>query len=199
MTSLVYRNQTLYELLMLLLYRQHYASRYRAIAELIPAGVAVLDVCCGPAVLYTRFLKNKSVSYTGLDFNEGFVRAAKAKGIAIIRGDAAMIPELPEVDFVVMQASLYHFLPDHVTPMIEKMLKAAKQKVIIAEPVRNLSSLRLGLVARLIQCQTDAGSGPAAQRFDEVSLAAAIIPFAPMVECFFPIAGGREIIYVLRS
>src|SRR5690242_20213394 len=105
MTSLVYRNQTFYELLMLLLYRQHYASRYRAIAELIPAGVAVLDICCGPAVLYTRFLKKKDVNYTGLDFNYNFVCTAKAKGVAMICGDVRNIPELPKADYVIMQAS----------------------------------------------------------------------------------------------
>jgi SAM-dependent methyltransferase len=199
MTSIAYRNQLLYELLMSLLYRQHYASRYRAIAQLIPEGASVLDVCCGPAVLYTRYLKNKRVNYTGLDINHGFVAAGRAKGIAMIRGDVAAVSELPIAEFVVMQASLYHFLPDEASSVIGKMLKAANQKVIIAEPVRNLSSSHLSWLARLAQQQSDAGDGPSIGRFNAVSLAAAMTPFASRVERSFPIAGGREIVCVIRA
>jgi SAM-dependent methyltransferase len=196
--SLVYRNQTLYELLMLLLYRQHYASRYRVIAQLIPAGATVLDVCCGPAVLYTRYLKDKRVSYTGFDINDKFVAAGRAKGIAMIHGDVAAVSEFPKADLVVMQAGLYHFLPDRVSSVVGKMLKAAKQTVIVAEPVRNLSSSQLGWLARLAQRETDAGSGPSTRRFDAASLATALARFAPIVERSFPIAGGREILYIFR-
>jgi len=162
----LYRNQTVYEFIMLLLYQQHYASRYRVIAELIPTGATVLDVCCGPAVLYTRFLSDKGVNYIGLDLNNHFA-TTESKGIKMIRADLAIIPELPAADFVVMQASLYHFLPHSVVSVIGKMLKAAKQNVIIAEPVRNLSSSRLTWLARLAQTLTDCGSGTPISRFDE--------------------------------
>ena len=42
----------LYESLMLALYGRHYAARFRAIAELIPAGSSVLELCCGPGILF---------------------------------------------------------------------------------------------------------------------------------------------------
>jgi SAM-dependent methyltransferase len=197
MTGLAYKNQPIYEALMLVVYRHHYLSRYRAIAECIPAGAAVLDVCCGPAVLYDRYLRKKQVSYVGIDLNGAFVDRAAAKGINVAYADVSQIAELPAADFVVMQASLYHFLPDAVAPVIRKMLKAAKQKVIIAEPVRNLSTSRLRWVARFAHRQTDAGAGPCTTRFDEESLSAAMAPFASIVERVFPIAGGREIAYVL--
>jgi len=199
MTGLAYKNQPIYEALMWVVYREHYSSRYRAIAECIPADVAVLDVCCGPAVLYDRYLRKKHVSYVGMDLNGAFVDRAAAKGITVACADVSQIAELPTADFVVMQASLYHFLPDAVAPVIRKMLKAAKQKVIIAEPVRNLSSSRLGWLARFAHRQTDAGTGPCVRRFDRESLSAAMAPFASMVERVFPIPGGREIVYVLAA
>jgi SAM-dependent methyltransferase len=198
MTSFVYRNQALYELIMLLLYRQHYAARYSTIAELIPAGCSVLDVCCGPALLYTRSLKFKQVRYTGIDLNEGFVSKLRAAGINAIRADITKIRELPQADIAVMQASLYHFLPNDAGRVIEKLMHAARQKVIIAEPVRNLSTLKLGWLARLAQRQTDAGHGAEAHRYDEQSLAAEIAPFARSIERRFTLPGGREILYVLR-
>jgi len=47
--SLIYRSRTAYELAMLALYRSHYAERHEAIANLIPSGTEVLELCCGPA------------------------------------------------------------------------------------------------------------------------------------------------------
>jgi len=165
---------------------------------MIPAGASVLDVCCGPAVLYTRYLKNKGVSYTGFDINEKFITLGRAKGLAMIQGDVAAVAEFPKSDFVVMQGSLYHFLPDDVPSVLEKMLRASKQKLIIAEPVRNVSVSKLRWLARLAQRLTDAGSGPTTRRFDEASLPVAFSPFAANIERTFPIAGGREIVFVLR-
>jgi SAM-dependent methyltransferase len=196
-TGIIYRNPTFYKFFMLLLYREHYASRYSAIAQLIPPGATVLDLCCGPAVLYTHYLKEKGVSYTGFDINKNFVVKGRGKAIAMICGDAA-IAEFPEADFVVMQASLYHFLPQNVLPIIEKMLKAAKHKVIVAEPVRNLSASRVHWLARLAQLMTETSLGPTPRRFDVASLGAAMAPFAAMKERSFPIAGGREMVYVFR-
>jgi len=85
-----------------------------------------------------------------------------------------------------------------VLPVIEKMLAAAKEKVIVAEPIRNVSSSHLGWFARLGQLVTGASSGQSAQRFDLDSLAAVMAPFAPMEERSFLIAGGREMVYVFR-
>ena len=59
--TVVYKSPLLYEAVMLALYGRHYFARYRAIADLIPAGSSVLDLCCGPAILYSRYLRNKNV------------------------------------------------------------------------------------------------------------------------------------------
>src|SRR6185369_13287964 len=124
---------------MLLLYGRHYPARYRVICDLIPSGSSVLDLCCGPAILYHRYLRAKSVRYTGLDINQKFIdRLIRSGGLGKLwdlRGDEP----LPAADYVIMQASLYHFLPDPST-IVNRMLQAAHKRVIIAEPIRNLAT-----------------------------------------------------------
>ncbi len=52
-TSLIYRSATGYELVMRALYGRHYADRMQAVAEQVPPGASVLELCCGPGTLYT--------------------------------------------------------------------------------------------------------------------------------------------------
>lgn len=199
MTSLVYRHQALYELIMVLLYHRHYRARYRSIADLVPAGSSVLDVCCGPGILYTRYLKFKDVHYLGLDSNETFVAKLRSAGIDAIRADLTKVAELPQVDVAIIQASLYHFLPNDAGRVIKKLLQAARRKVIVAEPVRNLSTLKIGWLASFAQRQSDAGRGAEPLRYDAQSLAREMAPFESSIERRFTIPGGREIVYVLQK
>ena len=46
--GLVYRSAAVYEAVMRLLYGRHYVARQRAVADLIPAGASLLELCCGP-------------------------------------------------------------------------------------------------------------------------------------------------------
>jgi trans-aconitate methyltransferase len=197
-TSLIYRNGTVYEVLMRGLYGRHYAARYRAIAELVPDGASVVDLCCGPATLYTRYLRQKSVDYTGLDLNERFVaRVNEAGGRGRVwnlrSGDA-----LPAADYVVMQASLYHFLPEP-GPLLDRMLAAATERVIVAEPVRNLASSANPFLATIGKRFTDAGDGEQAHRFTERTLDEFFTPYRSRVARQSLIAGGREKLYVLTA
>lgn len=106
-TSLIYRNATVYELLIRALYGRYYTARYRAVEGLVPEGASVVDLCCGPATLYTRYLRQKSVDYTGLDRNDRFVtKLTKAGGQGKVWNLTSAEP-LPEADYVLMQASLY--------------------------------------------------------------------------------------------
>lgn len=199
MTSLVYRNQALYELTMILLYRRHYRARYRAVADLVPVGSSVLDVCCGPGILYTRYLKFKDVQYFGLDLNEAFVAKLRSAGINAIRADITKVAELPQVDIAIIQASLYHFLPNDAGHVINKLMQAARRTVIIAEPVRNLSTLKFGWLASLAQRLSDAGRGAEALRYDAETLAREMAPFESSIERSFTIPGGREMVYILQK
>jgi SAM-dependent methyltransferase len=196
MTSLIYRSASVYELAMRLLYGRHYTSRYRGIAELIPAGSRVLDLCCGPALLYHRYLRSKAVQYTGLDINANFIARLVRRGGAGQVWDLRSEEALPSADYVIMQASLYHFLPD-ASHIVDRMLQAARKRVIIAEPIRNLATSNSRLLSLAGRLFTNPGSGEQHLRFNEASLADFFAAYSSNVVQRFPIAGGREQVYVL--
>jgi SAM-dependent methyltransferase len=196
--SLVYRSAGVYELVMLGLYGRHYPARQRAVADLVPPGASVLDLCCGPGTLFDRHLRRKGVVYTGLDVNPRFVaRVVRHGGRGLVR-DLHPGGPLPEADYVIMQASLYHFLPDPL-PLLARMREAARWCVVVAEPVRNLADGRVPVLAALARRHTDAGRGPRPLRFSEARLDALIAASAmPVLRSFF-IPGGREKVYVLDA
>jgi SAM-dependent methyltransferase len=195
-TSFIYRSSSLYELAMLALYGRHYGSRYRAIAELVPNGSSVLDLCCGPALLYHRYLRHKSVRYTGLDVNAEFIDRLTRRGASGQVQDLRSEQALPEADYVIMQASLYHFLPDP-SPVMDRMLRAARRQVIVSEPIRNLSSSDSRLLALVGKLLTDPGVGNHSQRFNEASLDQFFSRYRSLVQQSFLVAGGREKLYIL--
>lgn len=197
-TSLVYRSPLIYDAVMLALYGRHFFSRCSAIAELIPAGSSVVEVCCGPASLYRRHLRGKGVRYTGLDINPRFFSRLPALGATGQVWDLLSETPLPPADYFVMQASLYHFLPDP-GPVVDRMLAAAGRQAIVAEPIRNLSDARLPLLSAIARLQTDPGTGRQAHRFNEASLDAFFARYAPRIERTFLIPGGREKVYVLSA
>ena len=59
-TSLIYRSPAIYELVMLALYRGEYRARLRVVAEHVPAGASVLELCPGPGALYQRHLRQRA-------------------------------------------------------------------------------------------------------------------------------------------
>jgi len=196
--SLIYRNAHIYALATRVLYGPHHDARLRAVAELIPRESSVLECCCGPGLLYARYLKAKGVHYTGLDINAGFVdRITRLGGRGEVR-DLREPGPLPRADYVVMQASLYHFLP-HAAPIVEGMLGAARKQVIIAEPVRNLASSRSRWLAAISAALADPGTGQQPHRFTEPSLDDLFSRFTSRVVRSFLIAGEREKVYVLAS
>jgi SAM-dependent methyltransferase len=194
--SWVYRNGLVYELVMLGLYGRHYGARYRAVADLVPDGASVLDLCCGPGVLFDRYLRARSVEYTGIDVNPRFIARVNRRGGRGVLGDVADERPLPEADAVVMQASLYQFLPDPA-PVVRRMLRAARDRVILAEPVRNLATSPSPWLRALAGRQTDPGLGARPSRFTEASFDAFIGALGVRVTRSFAIPGGREKVVVL--
>jgi SAM-dependent methyltransferase len=198
-SSVVYRTALGYELLMCALYGRHYSDRMKAVAEQVPAGASVLELCCGPATLYRRYLRDRVASYIGLDVNERFVARLARAGI-----DARLIDlrdraaPLPRADVAIMQASLYHFLPD-ATAIVERMLAAAAQLVIVSEPVRNLASSELPLLGKLGRSATDPGVGDHAHRFTEATLDRLMELYGDRIRAALLIPGGREKLYVLAA
>jgi SAM-dependent methyltransferase len=198
-TSLVYRSARGYELLMRALYGRHYAARMRVVADQVPAGASVLELCCGPGTLYTHHLRDRAGGYVGVDVNAGFVDALRRRGV-----DARLLDladpgrPLPAADVVIMQASLYHFLPD-ATSIVDRMIAAALDRAIISEPVRNLATSDLPLIATLGRRGADPGVGAHAERFTEATLDALMDGYRERVLSAFPIPGGREKVYVLAG
>ncbi|HEY8746744.1 MAG TPA: class I SAM-dependent methyltransferase [Tepidisphaeraceae bacterium] len=197
-TSLIYRSPAVYEAVMLALYGRFYHARSRTIAALVPDGAQVLELCCGPANLYRRHLKQKSVSYHGLDINPGFIKHLIKLGATGQVADLQLLQTLPPADYVIMQASLYHFLPDP-SSIVDRMLNAARKQVIIAEPIRNLSSSGIPILSKLARRHTDPGSGAHQQRFTPDSLDQFFSRYANKVARSFLIPGGREKVYVLAT
>lgn len=197
-TGVVYRNRFFYEAVMLVLYGPHYLERSRTIASLIPPGSSVVDLCCGPGTLYTRYLRRKDVRYTGLDMNGGFIEEVRRGGACGIVCDVAARSAFPKADYVVMQASLYHFLPDP-SPIVNRMMEAAGRLVVIAEPIRNLSDSSIPAVASVARAMSNPGTGPPVRHFTEQTLDAFFELYAGRghVSEAYKIAGGREKLYLL--
>lgn len=197
-TSLIYRSAVGYELLMRTLYGRHYAARLRAVADRVPRGASVLELCPGPGALYRRHLRNSSSTYSAIDVNERFVARLRRLGADAKLRDLIGAEPLLAADVVIMQASLYHFLPD-AGAIVDRMLAAARHRVIIAEPVRNLANSRLPPVALIGRRVADPGAGAEshAHRFTEATLDRLMGRYARLTQEVFRIPGGREKVYVL--
>jgi SAM-dependent methyltransferase len=194
--SVFYAHPRLYGIMMRVLYGRHFGARYAAIADLIPAACSVVDLCAGDCFLYSRYLATKQVNYLGLDISDEMVAFARSRGIPARRFDVRT-DRVPAADVIVMQASLYQFLPDAAS-ILRKLFAAAADRVIVAEPVRNLSSSSNAVVAALGRRLTrPSGDGYTAERFDSSSFAE-LCRTLPNLERLTPIAGGREIVALFR-
>jgi SAM-dependent methyltransferase len=181
------------------LYGRHYSDRMRAVASQVPAGASVLELCCGPATLYRRYLRQTAGAYIGLDVNERFVARLRNAGIDAREFDLSdPALALPSADVAIIQASLYHFLPD-ASSIVDRMLAAAGQLAIVSEPVRNLASSELPLVGRIGARAADPGVGGHEQRFTEATLDQLMERYRDRLRSSFLIPGGREKVYVLAA
>jgi trans-aconitate methyltransferase len=159
----------------------------------------VLELACGPGTLYKRYLRPRTSAYIGLDVNQHFVDMLRAEGIDARQVDLKTSTDpLPRSDVALMQASLYHFLP-HAEVILDRMLAAALKRVIISEPIRNLTSSEHPLLRRLGRRASDPGGGGGEQRFTEETLDALMERCSHQVMRSFLIPGGREKVYVLRT
>jgi SAM-dependent methyltransferase len=181
------------------LYGRHYEARMAVVAEQVPPGSSVLELCCGPGTLYLRHLRERARSYIGIDVNERFVTDLRGRGVdARLLDLAGAVEPLPGADVAVIQASLYHFLPD-AERILDRMLAAAGERVVVSEPIRNLASSDLAFVRMLGRRAADPGVGGHVQRFTEERLDALIGRYSERILEGFTIPGGREKVYVLAA
>ena len=195
--SFIYSHRRVYHWLMRGLYGRYFEDRYRAIAAEIPPSIQVVDVCAGDAYLYLAYLRYKSVSYVAVDASAQLVAWARAHGVAARQLDV-WTADVPCGDIVIMQASLYQFLP-HADRLVERLLAAARQRVIITEPIRNVTDSKHRLVALLGQRLTHpSGEHYTAQRFNRESFMALCRTF-PELLSLSDLPGSREMMAILRG
>jgi SAM-dependent methyltransferase len=196
MTPFIYRSRLLYNLIMSILYGVHVGRRHKLIADTIPDGVSVLDVCCGPCGLQRSLRKRTAIRYVGIDASGFFVESARRRGIEALLVDIRSEAIPRGFDWVVMQASLYQFHPDEKS-LIERLLKASNSRVVIAEPIRNVSGSVLAPLAAVAAGLTAIGPGQEGFRFTEESLDACMGEYLKCIISKGYIPGGREKYFIL--
>jgi SAM-dependent methyltransferase len=198
-SSIIYRSGRGYELVMRALYGRHYEDRMRVIAEQVPRGASVLELCCGPGTLYERYLRGRAGAYIGLDVNPGFVARLQSKEVDARLADLSNDAQpLPTAEVALIQASLYHFLPD-ADRIVDRMIEAATDRVIVSEPIRNLASSDAPVIGWFGRRAADPGVGGHESRFTETTLDALMESYAARSQRAFLIPGGREKVYVLDA
>lgn len=196
----LYSSRFLFHLAMRLLYSGHFDERYAAIADQIPLGATVVEVCAGDGYLYLKHLRRKPVEYLGLDISPQLVRWAQRHGVKARVFDVWQ-DTLPAGDVIVIQASLYQFAP-RAGWIIERMLAAARRKVIVAEPIHNLSAspnpILAALGRRLTAPDTSAAGPYSGRRFDYRSLSELFHSFETF-QASFVAAGGKEMVGIFTG
>jgi len=166
--SLIYRNIWLYRMLMNILYTSGYKQRFEKVIGIIDHYKlkSVLELCFGD-IYIAEYCKINDIEWTGIDLNQEFVDQAKRKGFNAKAADLLSMDILPKADACVIIGSLYHF-HNNAHFVLSKMLKAS-DKIIISEPVKNLSDQN-NLLGRIARRSANAGKGNEQFRYNESTL-----------------------------
>ena len=181
---------------MQLSYKKYYLDRYKVVSDLIESNSSILDICCGDCKIYD-FLKVKNVNYVGIDFNKAFVKAAQNKGIRAYRLDIIK-DEIPKADIILMQASLYQFIPYH-TEVINKLLNCAIKKLILCEPIKNHATSKIKIISKMAYLLNNPGNGIKPYRFNMQTLQKALQPFKKNIIKEFLTPYQIEYIVIMRK
>ena len=163
----VYWHPRIYQLAMRVGYGHGYNDRYKKVSEEI-GELEVLDVCCGDAKIASYLPDTKK--YHGIDFNSRFVEYARKRGLSVQFGNVRS-QAIPAAECVLMQGSLYHFFPSH-RDILRCLIQAATVKVIISEPVHNVSASKNALMRNIARIATKTAAGFHEKRFSKGELIA---------------------------
>jgi len=198
MTSPVYWHPFIYHFVMKLIYGRDYENRYKTIVGLIPDGITLFEVCSGDCRIYTHYLCKRDIQYCCGDINQNFINYARRKGIDCRYLDLNE-DFVPSADIILMQASLYQFIPNQKI-IVDKLLASARKWLILAEPVRNLSTSSSPIIAALAKINADPGTGNKSYRFNEQTLDDFIKrEYAELIDQEKLTSKSREKIFVLKG
>ena len=190
----LYRFPALYGLAMRIAYRQDYGARHALIADMIGRSTNVLELCCGDLALYRHLVSRGLVrAYVGLEQSPAMLRLGTRRGVEVRPFDVRASTELPRAETVIMQASLYQF-HDVADALLPRLWAAARRRLVIAEPVRNLAQSRVALVRWLGRALTQTPDRVHTFRYTEALL------LALYRRCQIPVSrldrtpGGREVV-----
>jgi len=166
----IYNHPAVYRLGMRLSYRSEYRERYSLLAEYVGRPSHVLEVCCGDLVLHGQLARRGLLrSYRGVERSPSMVALAHRQGVRVDRLDLRAAAELPRAEIVIMQASLYQF-HDLAETLLPRLWNAAERQLLVAEPVRNLSSSGNPVMRWAGQLMSRTDEGPHPFRYTEQTL-----------------------------
>jgi hypothetical protein len=177
------------------LYGRNYGRRLAALAADVGEDSVVVDLCAGLGDFYDH-LRAKRIIYKAFDASEESVAYGQKKGLDIRLADVNKL-NFPPADYYVMIDSLYHFY-DQAEMLIERMVSASRRRVLIMEPIKNLTSSNSRPLAWLARRLTNEGGGRNGQRFTETTLDR--LMFGALKHRLLEAKkapGGRDKIYIL--
>jgi hypothetical protein len=195
--SPIYWHPVFYNRAMRLAYGSKFETRYKHLERYIPENCELLELCMGDAFFYQHYLQKKNITYKCADINPVFVRSARKKGIDAQLLDVYSDP-IPKADYILMQASLYHFIPDE-KKIIEKLLDACNKAVIISENVENLSNASSKIRADLGTYLSKAKSGQSRIKFTRKTLRESLSDHKHYIDAWEELPENKEVIIVLRK
>jgi len=159
-TGFVYWHPVTYRLIQKILYGRSYRSHYEALRREI-GTLSVLELCCGDCQIVDYLKGNR---YHGMDINPRFVNHARQRGLDVSLQDVS-VAAIPEAECILIHNSLYQFFPHH-EKLIDKALPSAQKKLIISEPVINLSSSNNRIISFVAKRVTRVGKDSSGKRFN---------------------------------
>jgi hypothetical protein len=179
MSSIIYKNITIYRTVMQLLYNGKYMERFEPIKKILHEKKPkdLVEFCFGDTII-AEFCKKQNINWRGIDLNENFVERAVKKGFDADKGDIDFKTEIPKSEAKLIMGSLYHFQKD-VIPFLLNVLSTT-QLFILNEPVSNLSQKKI--TSNMAGKLSDTGKGAENFRYtktDLVKLAEEICEISP--------------------
>lgn len=197
MQSPIYWHPWLYHTAMKWSYGDKFLRRYEALAGHIPENSELLELCMGDAWFYRHYLAGKGISYRCADINPVFVKAALEMGLNAQLLNMITDP-IPVADYILLQGSLYHFIPGE-QQMIVRLFEACRKALIISESTDNLSNAANPVKAKLGEYLSKAKAGQSKQKFTRDTLRQAFGPFEAHIAVWEELPANRETIIVLKK